>query len=71
MEKQFIFFPCIPLALSRHLTRFPHQLSAPHLEPSLDPYKMELMEQAAGAALAWLLLLKGLIKGHLGSSRIG
>lgn len=28
------------------------------------------MEQAAGAALAQLLLLKGLIKGHLGSPRI-
>lgn len=31
---------------------FPHELTTPHLEQSLVSCKMELMEQAAGTALA-------------------
>lgn len=53
MEEQFIFFPRLPLACSRHPSPpFPHELTTPHLEQSLVSCKMELMEQAAGAALA-------------------
>lgn len=41
-----------PFSGSRRPIPFPHQLAAPHLEQSLVPCKTELMEQAAGAALA-------------------
>lgn len=52
MEEQFIFFPRLPLACSRHPSPpFPHELTTPHLEQSLVSCKMELMEQAAGTAL--------------------
>lgn len=46
------FLPSFPLSCPRHPTSFPQELAAPHLEQSLVSYKMKLMEQAAGAALA-------------------
>lgn len=52
MEKQFIFFPRLPPLVFALPYPFPHKLEAPHLQQSLVPCKMELMEQAAGAALA-------------------